>query len=118
MTSAHDSNLQSPISLRFQHTPVLLAELVAGLLPQPGGRYVDATVGGGGHAAAILAASAPNGQLLGIDADPAAIDVAQARLAEFADRATVVNASFRDLAAIVDARAFGPVDGIVMDLGI
>ncbi len=118
MTSAHDSNLQSPISLRFQHTPVLLAELVAGLAPQPGGRYIDATLGGGGHAAVILAASAPDGRLLGIDADPAALAAAGARLAPFGRQAQLVHGNFRDLAALAQLSGFMAVDGIVIDLGI
>lgn len=101
-----------------EHLPVLLDEVLSWLRPATGGRYVDATVGNGGHAAAILAAAGPDGCLLGLDADPAAIEVARTRLAEFGDRATLVNASFRDLAAVVEAQAFGPVNGVLMDLGI
>ena len=101
-----------------EHVSVLLDEVISWLRPRAGGRYVDATVGNGGHAAAILAASGPDGRLLGLDADPAAVEVARSGLAEYGDRATTVNASFRDLAGVVEARAFGPVDGIVMDLGI
>jgi 16S rRNA (cytosine1402-N4)-methyltransferase len=98
--------------------PVLLDEVLAWLRPETGGWYVDCTVGNGGHAAAILAASSPHGRLLGLDADPVAVGVARARLAEFGERATIVNASFRDLRAVVEAESFGPIHGIVMDLGI
>ena len=91
---------------------------MSGSGPRAGGRYVDATIGNGGHAAAILGASAPDGRLLGLDADSAAVDVARARLADFGDRATIVNASFRALDRVVDEQGFGPVDGILMDLGI
>jgi 16S rRNA (cytosine1402-N4)-methyltransferase len=107
-----------PALVPGEHLPVLLDEVMSWLRPAAGARYVDATVGNGGHAAALLAAAGPDACLLGFDADPAAVNVARARLAEFGDRATIVNASFRDLAAVVGARAFGPVDGIVMDLGI
>lgn len=100
------------------HVSVLLDEVVAWLRPRAGGRYVDATVGNGGHAAAVLEASSPDGRLLGLDADPVAVEVARSHLASFGDRATIVNASFREMAGVVEANAFGPVDGIVMDLGI
>jgi 16S rRNA (cytosine1402-N4)-methyltransferase len=101
-----------------EHVPVLLDEVVAWLQPRAGGRYLDATVGNGGHAAAILGASAPDGRLLGLDADPAAVEVARARLSDFGDRATIVNASFREMDRVVEEQGFGSVDGIVMDLGI
>src|SRR5690349_15086031 len=89
-----------------EHVPVLLDEVVSWLRPRAGGRYVDCTVGSGGHAAAILAASDPDGRLLGLDADPVAVDVAQARLGPFGDRAVLVNVSFRDLAAVVQSTGF------------
>jgi 16S rRNA (cytosine1402-N4)-methyltransferase len=101
-----------------EHLPVLLDEVLHWLRPHSDGYYVDATVGNGGHAAAILAAAAPDGRLLGLDADPEAVEVARARLAEYGQRATIVNASFRDLASVVAAHGMEAVDGIVMDLGI
>src|SRR5215216_2482518 len=100
-----------------EHLPVLLDEVLDWLRPASGGRYVDATVGNGGHAAAILERSRPNGRLLGLDADPEAVEVARARLAPFGERATIVNASFRAMADVVEGQGFGPVDGILMDLG-
>src|SRR6266542_2485816 len=94
----HESNLQSEINnLPFRHTPVLLSEVIAGLAPRSGGRYVDGTLGGGGHALAILAASSPKGRLLGIDADPSALAAASTRLAIYGERATLVHGNFRDL---------------------
>src|ERR687884_655781 len=102
----------------FRHAPVLLAEVVAGLAPRSGGRYVDGTLGGGGHAAAILEASAPDGRLLGIDADPAALAAAGARLAPFGARVTLVHGNFRDLARLARATGFEPVHGLLLDLGV
>lgn len=101
-----------------EHRSVLLDEVLAWLRPRPGGRYLDATLGNGGHAVAILDASAPDGRLLGLDADPDALAVAGARLAAYGARAVLVNASFRALDAIADAHHLAPLDGIVMDLGI
>jgi 16S rRNA (cytosine1402-N4)-methyltransferase len=100
------------------HLPVLLDEVMEWLRPESGRCYVDGTLGNGGHAAAILRLSSPNGRLLGIDADPIAVDVARERLVEFGDRVEVVNGSFRDISGILDSQAFGPVAGILLDLGI
>lgn len=108
----------SAISSPGEHLPVLLDEVISWLRPRAGGRYVDATLGNGGHATAILAGSGPDGRLLGLDADPDAIEVARAHLLPFGDRATLVNASFRQMAGVVAEQRFGPIDGIVMDLGI
>ena len=75
----------------YAHNPVMVAEVLAALKPKPGGRYADGTVGGAGHAAAILKASAPSGWLFGCDRDDAALELAALRLAEFAgDRKSVV----------------------------
>ena len=70
----------------FTHKPVMVAEVLQALGPRPGGRYVDGTLGLAGHAAAILAASAPTGWLLGCDRDGLAVEAARQRLAEFAGR--------------------------------
>ncbi len=101
-----------------QHIPVLLAETVAALSPVPGGRYIDATLGGGGHAQALLAASGPDGLLLGLDADPRAIDRVTKRLAAFESRITLVQSNFRHLARIAQEHGFEQVDGILLDLGV
>ncbi len=100
------------------HIPVMLEEVIRALQVQTGGRYVDCTVGAGGHAAAILEHSQPGGQLLGIDADPEAIAVARARLTSFGDSAVLVNGNFANLLAVCEKHGFLPVHGIVFDLGL
>jgi 16S rRNA (cytosine1402-N4)-methyltransferase len=98
------------------HVPVLVREVLTALRPRSGGRYLDCTVGAGGHAAAILEASAPGGRLLGLDADASAIEVAHARLDGFGDRVALVRENYRHLAAVLAATAFGPLDGVLFDL--
>ncbi len=100
------------------HIPVLLQEALGALSVQPGGRYVDCTVGSGGHAAAILERSAPGGQLLGIDADPTAILTAERRLRPFTGSFLLVNDNFRHLENICNTHHFRPVHGILFDLGL
>lgn len=77
-----------------QHVPVLLREAVEALTVRRGGRYVDCTLGGGGHAEAILEAASPDGELLGIDQDPEALAAARERLAAFGERVTFVEGNF------------------------
>lgn len=101
-----------------EHIPVLFKEVLSGLRPRPGGRYIDGTVGAGGHARGILDASGPDGILLGIDADPAAIDVARERLAGFGLRVILAEGNFADLEDIATQHRFCPADGIVLDLGL
>ena len=98
----------------YAHTPVMVGEVLAALQPRVGGRYADGTVGGGGHAAAILAASSPNGWLYGCDRDGAAVEAARERLAEFAGRTEVRQGNFGELADWVSA---GSCDGVLLDLG-
>jgi 16S rRNA (cytosine1402-N4)-methyltransferase len=100
------------------HVPVLLEEVVEGLKIEPGGRYIDATVGGGGHAYEILAASSPDGVLLGLDRDPAALKEAAARLAGYNERFELVYSSFAHLAEVAANHDFVPVNGILLDLGL
>ena len=100
------------------HIPVLVEEAVKVLAVQPGGRYIDCTLGGGGHAAAILEHSLPGGQLLGIDADPEAIKVARARLEAYRDSTLIVNENFTNVQAICYKHDFIPVHGILFDLGL
>jgi len=100
------------------HTPVLLQETIQALGVQPGGRYIDCTLGGGGHAAAILAHSSPGGQLLGIDADPEAIKIAKAKLEPYSDSTLLINENFVNLQALCIKYDFTPVHGILFDLGL
>jgi len=100
------------------HIPVLLQETIEALAVQPGGRYIDCTLGSGGHAAAILDRSSPGGQLLGIDTDPEAIEIAKARLETYSSSSLLVNENFVDLEAICIKYDFLPVHGILFDLGL
>jgi 16S rRNA (cytosine1402-N4)-methyltransferase len=100
------------------HKPVLYQAVLALLQPKSGGRYIDGTIGGGGHAAGILTASEPEGRLLGLDRDPEAIAFARQQLAQFGERVVLVNASFGDLATIAPEYDFTSVDGILLDLGL
>jgi 16S rRNA (cytosine1402-N4)-methyltransferase len=99
----------------FVHNPVMLAEVLAALRPHPCGRYADGTLGGAGHAAAILRASSPSGWLSGCDRDGVALEAAQARLAEFAGRFEVRRGNYAELA---DWAMAGSCDGVVLDLGV
>ena len=100
------------------HAPVLLEETVQALAVEPGGRYIDCTVGSGGHAAAILESSAPGGQLLGIDADPDALKAARERLKAYGAGVLLVNDNFANLQATCFRYNFYPVHGILFDLGL
>lgn len=96
----------------------MLAETIDALDVQPGGRYIDGTVGEGGHASAILQVSEPGGQLIGFDADREAVAVATARLSHFGDAVRIVNESFSEMRAIAIRYEFLPVHGILLDLGM
>ena len=102
----------------FSHLPVMWREVVELLLPVPAGLFVDCTVGGGGHATAVLEAR-PDLRLLGIDRDADAAAAARLRLEPFGDRAHVVQGGFERLAELVGLHAEGEqVMGILMDLGV
>ena len=101
-----------------RHEPVMLREVIAGLDVRPGGRYVDCTVDGGGHAEAIMEAASPGGSLLGIDEDAEVLVLARERLGRFGDAFACVQANFRDLDRICRERGFAPVNGILFDLGL
>ena len=100
------------------HIPVMLNEVLDALDVRPGGRYVDCTLGGAGHAEAILERAQPGGTLLGIDADAAAIERAKARLAQFEGSAKFAHGNFRDVGDICRQLEFAPVNGVLMDLGL
>lgn len=98
------------------HTPVMEAEVVAMLDPARGGRFVDCTVGTGGHARALLTAGA--GRVLGIDRDAEVLPLAGAALAPWADRVELVHADYRQVDVVLDARQITTVDGMLADLGV
>jgi 16S rRNA (cytosine1402-N4)-methyltransferase len=100
------------------HIPVLSREVIENLSVQPGGRYIDCTLGPGGHAQAILEHSSPGGQLLGIDADPDAIKAAGERLKPYGKSVLLVNDNFVNLRDICIKYDFFPVHGILFDLGL
>jgi len=99
------------------HQPVLYKEIIHALQPKRGGRYVDGTVGAGGHARGILEACAPDGQLLGLDVDPQALAFARRNLAPYEQRVHLAQASYTTLAAQLKDLQWDSVDGIVLDLG-
>lgn len=100
----------------FDHSPVLLHAVVDALRPTAGGRYLDGTLGGAGHASAVLAACAPDGMLVGIDRDPNAIEAATNRLADCTDRFVPLRGCMGDMGEI--AARWAPFDGLLMDLGV
>ena len=101
------------------HIPVLLDDVIAGIQPQPGGSYIDGTVGAGGHSAAILA-QADGARLLGLDVDTSALDIARERLAAYIQSGQVrlVHSNFERLDEVAIAEGFPQVDGILLDLGV
>jgi 16S rRNA (cytosine1402-N4)-methyltransferase len=102
----------------IQHVPALFLETLAGLNLAPGADVIDGTLGGGGHALGILKATAPSGRLLGLDLDPAAISRVGALLGPEAVRATLAQASFRNVSAVAVSLGFARVQGILVDLGL
>src|SRR5258707_280418 len=103
---------------RPAHLPVLLEETIQGLACRPGGLYVDGTLGAGGHAEAILRATAPDGRLLGWDRDAETLEVARRRLRPFGDRAVLRHADSRRLADLLDEMGVESIDGLLLDLGL
>ncbi|MBI5029646.1 MAG: 16S rRNA (cytosine(1402)-N(4))-methyltransferase RsmH [Chloroflexi bacterium] len=100
------------------HISVLYQPVIDALQPHADGRYIDGTLGAGGHAAGILQASAPTGRLLGLDADTKALAVAAQNLARYGERALLIHSNFENLKSIAAANGFDPADGIVLDLGL
>jgi 16S rRNA (cytosine1402-N4)-methyltransferase len=100
------------------HVPVLAGEAMQALAPHAGGRYLDGTVGLGGHAEHILELSAPDGRLLGLDKDRQALALAAERLARFGDRVMLVHCGYEEAAAAVEAAGLSPLDGLLLDLGL
>jgi 16S rRNA (cytosine1402-N4)-methyltransferase len=110
--------IPAPVVSPFTHDPALLRESLHWLSPQPGAIVVDGTVGGGGHAAAILERTAPDGRLVALDLDPDALAAASRRLASFGDRVALVHASFRRLREVLDDLGIEHVDAVLLDLGV
>lgn len=102
----------------FHHVSVLMAETLEALAPSAGCTYVDATLGGAGHANAILEACAPDGQLIGLDQDPAAIAVATERLGAFEGRVRIAHAAFEDLPSVLEELGVDRVHGVLADVGV
>ena len=101
------------------HLPVLVEEVMSMLAPAPGSLQIDATLGGGGHTERILEATDPDGRLLGLDADGAAIARVDGRLRpRFGDRLVLRRANFRELRDVAPAAGFSAVDGLLFDLGL
>jgi 16S rRNA (cytosine1402-N4)-methyltransferase len=103
--------------MNFAHTPVLIRESMGLLKPRPGERYLDGTVGGGGHTQEILLRSSPDGRVLGLDWDEDAVTAARQRLSRYEDRLTILQANFHQAKAILTDMNWGRVDGVLLDLG-
>ncbi|MXV82988.1 16S rRNA (cytosine(1402)-N(4))-methyltransferase RsmH [Candidatus Poribacteria bacterium] len=101
------------------HIPVLCDKVIDFLSPKSDGIYIDGTVGLGGHSAAILETSAPNGRVIGIDLDVEALSIAKSRLHVFGERSSLINGNFAEMDALLETRhSIHAVDGIVLDLGV
>ncbi|EGB91374.1 S-adenosyl-methyltransferase MraW [Clostridium sp. D5] len=104
--------------MAFRHTSVLLEETVDGLAVKPDGIYVDATLGGGGHAFEVCSKLSSKGSFIGIDQDAAAIEAASARLLDFGERVTIIRSNYCDMKPRLHEIGIDKVDGIVLDLGV
>lgn len=100
------------------HKPVLYQETIAYLRPRSGQKFVDGTVGSGGHALGILQASQPDGLLLGIDLDASALQIAEQNLQAYRGRYWLIEGSYRDLSQHLAQLGWSEVDGVVLDLGV
>lgn len=100
------------------HTPVMLEKVLQSLRCKPGGIYVDGTLGGGGHARAILENTAPDGLLIGIDRDDDALLESEKRLQPFGQRKILIKGNFADIGEILTNLNIRKVDGILLDLGV
>ena len=104
--------------MAFNHTSVLLHETVDGLNVKPDGIYVDATLGGGGHAYEVCSQLGEQGRFIGIDQDAAAIEAAGKRLEGFGEKVTIIRSNYRDMKPRLHEIGIDKVDGIVIDLGV
>lgn len=113
-----DGRRAALVTTGFEHRPVLLHESIDNLNLRAGSIAVDGTLGGGGHAAAILEANAPDGILIGLDHDPEARSAAAEALSPYGDRVKIVAASFRDLEDVLARLGIDQVDAVLLDLGV
>src|SRR6185503_19604799 len=102
----------------FTHTPVLLDETTQFLDPKPGGRFIDATLGAGGHAGALLERTAPDGKVLAIDQDESALARSKEMLELFGSRALFVHANYREVESVAAGHGFTQCDGVLADIGM
>lgn len=101
-----------------EHVPVLYQEIIFYLQPCPGGKYIDGTIGAGGHSAGLLEGSAPDGRVLGLDCDIEAIEFSRNRLVAAGERLALVQTSFAEMDQVARRQGFTAVDGILIDLGL
>ncbi|GAB4175342.1 MAG: 16S rRNA (cytosine(1402)-N(4))-methyltransferase RsmH [Geothermobacteraceae bacterium] len=106
------------MTVDFAHRPVMPEQVLELLRPQPGGVYLDGTVGGGGHAALLLEASAPDGRLIGLDRDPEALAAAAEALRPFGERAILVRSAFAEFPRVLEELGIDSLDGMLLDLGV
>ena len=104
--------------MAFEHTSVLLHETVDGLNVRPDGIYVDATLGGGGHASEVCRRLSDKGRLIGIDQDADAIEAAGKRLEGFGEKVTIIRSNYCDMKPRLHELGIDRVDGITLDLGV
>ncbi len=105
------------MEIKFEHTPVMLNEVISGLNINPDGIYIDCTLGGGGHSAEILKKLSNNGQLIGLDKDQDAIDSTSKKLEEYKNLKTF-HSDFKSVNEIADYLELEEIDGVLIDLGV
>ena len=103
--------------MEFNHTPIMLKEILSGLNIRPDGIYIDCTIGGAGHSKEILKQLSPNGRLIGIDKDQEALDVCKQRLGDY-NNVTLVKSDFKDIKNVLQNLNIQKVDGVLIDLGV
>jgi len=100
------------------HLPVLLKDIITALQPRPAGRYIDGTIGAGGHSSSILDECAPDGELIGFDLDPQALALARERLTAYGKRVHIIQASYTTMKIEAEKLGWNAVDGILLDFGV
>ncbi len=104
--------------MEFQHQPVLMNQTLNSLKLQPGGVYLDGTLGGGGHTEAILQATEPDGKVIGLDQDDEALAAASQRLKPFGERFCPIRANFAEMEQVLAAEGIAGLDGVLLDIGV